>query len=111
MQKFDTLVGKNHGLLAEAQEETHSLGLERHNDEEDCKSNQSTWAQIDQEDDQADDELDWSGPAHVEELCGEVDARNVGGDVVNQLSVGMNVTGASGERKALVVDRGDQSPA
>lgn len=44
----------------------------------------------------------------MEEIASEVNTRNVSGDVIDQFSVGVNVSSTSGERKSLVVDRGDQ---
>ena len=51
---------------------------------------------------------DRSGPAHVEELASEVDARDVGRNVVDQFSVGVDVASTSREGKGLVVDSSDQ---
>ena len=111
LEQFGTLVGKNHGFLAETKEEAHEFDLDRCNEEEDGETSQSTRAQVYQKDDQTDDQLDRSGPTHVEETGGEVDTRNVGGDVVNQFSVGVDMPGTSGESESLVVDCGDQSCA
>ena len=111
LQKFGAFVGENHGLLAEVEQETHGPDLEWDNYKEDSKTSQSAWAQIYQENDQAYYQLDWSGPAHVEELGSEVDTRNVCGDVIDQLSVGVDMTSASGEGKSLVIDRGNHGPA
>ena len=47
----------------------------------------------------------------MEELGSEVDAGDVGGDVIDQFSVGVNMPSTSGEGESLVVDRGDHSSA
>ena len=47
LEKFGTLVGKNHDLLAETKHELYAFGLDRYDDSEDNQSSQSTWAQID----------------------------------------------------------------
>ena len=73
LEKFGALIGENHSLLAETKHETHEPGLHRYDDEEDGETGQSTWTQVDQEDDHTDDQLDWSGPTGVEEICSEVD--------------------------------------
>ena len=108
LEKLGTLIGKNHGLLAETKHEAHKPGLYRRHDDEDAETSQSTWAQVDQEDDQTDNQLDRGGPTHMEELASEVDARNVSGNVVDQFSIGVDVPSTSGERETLVIDRGDQ---
>ena len=64
-------------------------------EDEDGETSQSTWAQVDQEDGRTGYQLDRSGPAHVEELTSEVDARDVSGDVVDQFSVGVDVASTS----------------
>ena len=47
----------------------------------------------------------------MKEIGSEVDTRNISGDVVDQFSIGVDMSSTSGERKGLVVDRGDQSCA
>ena len=111
LEKFGTLIGKNRSLLAKKEHEAHELDLYRRHNDEDSEAGQSTRAQVDQKDDQTDNQLDWSGPTHVKPLASEVDTRDVSGDVVDQFSVGVDVASTSGERKSLVVDRGDQSSA
>ena len=111
LEKFGTLVGKNHSPLAEKKHEAHEPGLYRHHDEEDCKTRQSAWAQVDQKDDKTDDQLDWSGQTYMKELASKVDTRDVSGDVVDQLSTGVYMASTSGECESFVVDRGDQSCA
>ena len=111
LEKFGTLIGKNHSPLAEVKQEAHQLALYRCHDEEDGETSQSTRAQVDQEDDQANDQLDWCGPTHVKEVGSEVDTRNVSGDVIDQFSIGMNMASPSGESESLIVDRGDKSCA
>ena len=108
LKKFGTLVGRNRGFLAETKHEAYEYCLDRRCYNEDSKTSQSAWAQVDQEDDQTDNQLDWGSPAHVKEMAGGVDARNVSRDVVHQFSVGVDVPSASRERESLVVDRGDQ---
>ena len=44
-------------------------------------------------------------------MARDIDTRNVGGDVVDQLSIGVDVTSTSGECKSLVIDRGDKTSA
>ena len=44
----------------------------------------------------------------MKELASEVDARDIGGDMVDQFSVGVDVASTSREGKGLVVDSGDQ---
>jgi len=44
----------------------------------------------------------------MKELGSEVDTRNIGGDVVDQFPVGVDMPGTTRERESLVVDRGDQ---
>jgi hypothetical protein len=109
LEEFRTLVGEDHGLLAEGEQETHEPDLDGDYDEEDREASQSAGAQVDEKDDQADDQLDRSGPAHVEELSSKVDTRDVGGDVVDELSVGVDMASTSGEGDGFVVDRGDQT--
>ena len=43
----------------------------------------------------------------MEELGSEVDTRNIGGNVINQFSVGVNMTSTSGEGKSFVEDSGN----
>jgi len=45
----------------------------------------------------------------MKQLSGEVDTRNIGRDVVDQFSIGVDMSSTSGERESLVVDCGDQS--
>ena len=111
LEKFGTLVGKNHRLLAEKKHEAYEPDLYWRHDEEDCETRQSTWAQVGQKDDQTDDQLGRSGPTHVKELTSKVDTRNVGGNVVNQFSTGVYMASTSGECESFVVDRGNQSCA
>ena len=109
LQKFGTLIRKNHDLPAGTKHEAYEPSLDRHYSDEDGETCQSTRSQVDQENDQTDDQLYWGGPAHVEELASEVDPRNVCGDVVHQFSVGVDMASTSGEGEGLVVDRRDQS--
>ena len=51
LEKFGALIGENHGLLAETKHEAHEPCLNRHHDDEDGETSQSTRAQVDQEDD------------------------------------------------------------
>ena len=44
----------------------------------------------------------------MKELGGVVDTRNIGGDVVDQFSIGVDMSSASRERESLVVDCRDQ---
>ena len=44
----------------------------------------------------------------MKELCSEVDTRNIGGDVVDKFSIGVDMSSATREREGLVVDRSDQ---
>ena len=111
LKKFDALIGKHHSLLAGTKQEMYELGLYRYHDDEDSETGQSAWAQVDQEEGQTDEQLDWSSPGRVEILAGKVDTRDVGGDVVDEFSVGVDVPSTSGEPKSLVVDRGDQTCA
>jgi len=111
LEKFGTFVGKNHSLLAEKKHEAHEPDLYRRHDEEDCKTRQGAWAQVGQKDDQADDQLNWSGQTRVKELTSEVDTRDVSGDVVDQFPTGVDMASTSGERESFVVDCGDQSCA
>ena len=111
LEKFGALIGENHSLPAEDKQVTHEPGLYWCYDKEDCETSQSAGAQVDQKDNQTDDQLDWSGPARVKELGSEVDTRNISGDVVNQFSVGVDMTSTSGEGNSLIVYRGDQSCA
>jgi len=109
MEKLGTLICENHGLPAEMKHTLHEFGLHRYYDYKHCETSQGTRTQVDQEDDQTDDQLDWSGPAHVEKTASVVDTRNVCGDVVDQFSIGVDMSCAGGERESFVVDRGDQS--
>ena len=108
LEEFSTLVGEYHSPLAETKQDAHQPGLYGYDDEEDGETGESTGTQVDQKDDQTDDQLDRSGPGAVEEIASEVDTRNVSGDVVDQFSVGVNMSSASRESKGLVVDGGDQ---
>ena len=109
LEKFGTLVGKNHGLFAEKKHEAREPGLYWRHDEEDRKTCQSTWAQIGQKDDQTNDQLDWSDPTHVKGLASRVDTRDVSGNMVDQFPTGVDMASTSRECKSFVVDRGDQS--
>ena len=111
LEKLGALIGENHRLLTEAKHDSHESGLDRGHDEEDSKTSQSAGTEVDQEDDETDDQLDRSSPTGVEVMASGVDTRNVGGNVVDQLSIGMGVTSTSGERKSLVINRGDKSCA
>ena len=51
LEKFGTLIGKDHGPPAETKHELHELGLNRHYDDEGSETSQSTRAQIYQEND------------------------------------------------------------
>ena len=51
LEKFGTFVGEDHGLQAGMNHELHELGLDRHHDDEDSETSQSTRAQVGQEDD------------------------------------------------------------
>jgi len=51
LEKFGTLIGKNHGFLAKTKHEAHEPDLDRHHDDKDSETSQSTRAQVDQEDD------------------------------------------------------------
>ena len=108
LEQFGTLIGEDHRLPTEKKRETHEPGLYRYHKDKDGETSQSARAQVDQEDGQTDYQLDRSGPAHVEKLASEVDARDVSGDVVDRFSVGVDVASTSREGKSLVVDRGDQ---
>ena len=57
LKEFGTPIGENHIFLAEAKYVTCSHGLEWGRDDEDSKTSQCTWTQINQEDDEADDQL------------------------------------------------------
>ena len=83
--------------------------MDRDHHEEDGETSQSARTQINQQDDQTDDQLDRSGPTHVEELSSKVDTGDVGGDVVDELSIGVDMTGTSGEGDGLVVNRSDHT--
>ena len=109
LEKFGAFIGKNDSLLAETHQGAHEPSLHGHHDDEDGETSQSTGAQVDQEDDHTDDQLDWSGPTRVEKLGSKVNTRNVTGDVVDEFSIGVDVSSASGEGESLVVDGGDQS--
>ena len=111
LEKFGTLIGKNHGLSTETEQETHKFGLYRYHNEEDGETGQSTRTQVDQEDDQTDDQLNWGGPGGMEELASEVDTRNVGRNMVDEFSVRVDMPSTSGKFESLVIDRGDQSSA
>ena len=109
LEKLCAFIGENHGLLAEGEQVAHKLDLHGDHYEEDGETSQSARAQVDDKDGQTDEQLDRSGPAHVEELTSKVDTRDVGGDVVDELSVGVDMASTSGEGDSLVVDRGDQT--
>jgi hypothetical protein len=102
LEKFGTLIGEDHRPLAEKQQETHQPGLYRYHEGEDGETSRSARTQVDQEDGQTNYQLDRSGPAHVEDLAGEVDARDVGGYVIDQFSAGADMASTSGEGKSLL---------
>ena len=109
LEKFRTLVGENCCLLAGVEHESRESGLDRCHNKEDGETGQSTQAQVDQEDDHADHHLDRSGPDDVEETASRVNARNISGDVVDQFSVGVDMSSTCGECESLAVDRSDQT--
>lgn len=109
LEKFRAFIGEDHSPLAEDEQVTHKPDLKGDYYEEDGETSQGARAQVDQKDDQTDDQLDWSGPTHMEELSSKVDTRDVGGDVVDDLSIGVDMASTSGECDGLVVDRGDQT--
>ena len=83
LEKFGTLIGENYGLLAGPEHEPREPGLDRRHDEEDDKSSQGTRAQVDQENDQTDHQLDRGEPDHVKLTTSGVYIGNINGDVVD----------------------------
>lgn len=107
LEKFCTLIRENRSLPAGTKKRAHEPGLYRCHDEEDSETSQGTRAQVVQEDDQTDNQLDRSCPAGVKKSASGVDTGNVGRDVIDQFAIGVDMPSTSGECKCLVVNRGD----
>lgn len=79
-----------------------------HHEDEEADTSQTGGANIDEEDDEDDDELNGRRPRHVEEAGAEVDARDVGRDVVDELAVGDVDASLAAQNHRLAVNGGNE---
>ena len=111
LEQLRALVRPQHRLLAEAHEPLHDARLDRRRDDEERVPGEGGGPEVDEQQHEADDHLDGRDPREVEEAAAKVDARDVRGDVVDELAVRERRPRARGEPQGAVVYRRDEPAA
>lgn len=96
LQHLRPFIRPPHRLDPNLDQILHNPTLKRRNDHENRETSQRARSQIDNQLHEANGHLNRCSPEHVEETTAEVDAGDVGGDMVDETTVGEGGAGAGG---------------